>query len=192
MFALQTKGVGIRLVDITLLSFLRRVKKKKSSKSSEPETLHLDDEFVTKTQLLKYLAQQKRPQGWINIAEGLAVQSKREKKSLSRHLSAMLKSGELLFNRKEQYCLVQQSDLEAGMVIGHADGFGFLKRDAGGDDMFIPPHEMRALMNGDRVVASRGKLNRQGKIEARIVEVLDRKVKTVRRALFRCNGCLPC
>jgi ribonuclease R len=163
-------------------------KKKKPSNFPKPETLHLDDEFVTKTQLLQFLAKQKRPQGWVNIAEGLAVQSKREKKSLSGHLSAMLKSGELLFNRKEQYCLVQQSDLETGMVIGHADGFGFLKRDAGGDDMFIPPHEMRALMNGDRVVASRGKLNRQGKIEARVVEVLERKVKTVVGRFFDVMG----
>ncbi|MEO1963409.1 MAG: ribonuclease R [Cycloclasticus sp.] len=163
-------------------------KKKKTTNSQQPETPNLDGEFVTKTQLLKFLAQQKRPQGWIDIAEGLAVQSKREKKSLSHHLSGMLKSGELLFNRKEQYCLVQQSDLETGMVIGHADGFGFLKRDAGGDDMFIPPHEMRALMNGDRVVASKGKLNRQGKIEARIVEVLERKVKTVVGRFFDVDG----
>ncbi len=88
-------------------------KKKKPSNFPKPETLHLDDEFVTKTQLLQFLAKQKRPQGWVNIAEGLAVQSKREKKSLSGHLSAMLKSGELLFNRKEQYCLVQQSMLMA-------------------------------------------------------------------------------
>jgi len=161
----------------------------KKKKLSKKETEITDDnELITKTQLVSYLANQKRPQAWLDIADGLMVQSKREKKSLSRHLSAMLKSGELLFNRKEQYCLVQQSDLETGVVIGHADGFGFLKRDAGGDDMFIPPHEMRALMNGDRVVASRGKLNRQGKIEARVVEVLDRKVKTVVGRFFDVMG----
>lgn len=147
-----------------------------------------DQALATKTQLLTFLANEKRPLDWIDISNGLGVKSKREKKSLSGHLSAMLKSGELLFNRKEQYCLVQQSDLEAGVVIGHADGFGFLKRDAGGDDMFIPPHEMRALMNGDRVVASRGKLNRQGKIEARVVDVLERKVKTVVGRFFDVTG----
>ncbi|ORU92039.1 MAG: ribonuclease R [Cycloclasticus sp. symbiont of Bathymodiolus heckerae] len=164
-------------------------KKKNIKKFPKNETIQLSDSaLVTKSQLLKFLANEKRPLGWIDISNGLGVQSKREKKSLSGHLSAMLKSGELLFNRKEQYCLVQQSDLEAGVVIGHADGFGFLKRDAGGDDMFIPPHEMRALMNGDRVVASRGKLNRQGKIEARIVDVLERKVKTVVGRFFNEGG----
>ncbi len=162
---------------------------KPSNKPSKKETVSLkDNELISKTDVVSYLANQKRPQNWVDIAEGLGVHLKREKKSLSRHLSAMLKSGELLFNRKEQYCLVQQSDLETGTVIGHADGFGFLKRDAGGEDMFIPPHEMRAIMHGDRVVVSRGKLNRQGKLEARVVEVLDRKVKTVVGRFFDVMG----
>jgi len=172
-----------------LLTFPLVSKQKRSNKLSNNETTSLGSkEPINKTQLINYLTQQKRPQSWIDIVSGLNVQSKREKKTVSRHLSEMLKSGQLLFNRKEQYCLVQQSDLETGIVIGHADGFGFLKRDAGGDDMFIPPHEMRALMNGDRVVVSRGKLNRQGKLEARVVEVLERKVKTVVGRFFDVMG----
>ncbi len=172
-----------------LLTFPLVSKQKRSNKLSNNETTSLGSkEPINKTQLINYLTQQKRPQSWIDIVSGLNVQSKREKKTVSRHLSEMLKSGQLLFNRKEQYCLVQQSDLETGIVIGHADGFGFLKRDAGGDDMFIPPHEMRALMNGDRVVVSRGKLNRQGKLEARVVEVLERKIKTVVGRFFDVMG----
>jgi len=160
---------------------------KKKQANKEPLNLN-DGELITKTQLLKFLTAQQVPLAWVDIVEALGVDTKRVKKSLSKHLSAMLRSGELLFNRKEQYCLVQQTDLELGVVIGHADGFGFLKRDAGGDDMFIPPHEMRGVMNGDRVVASRGKLNRQGKIEARIVEVLEHKVKTVVGRFFNVMG----
>jgi len=164
-------------------------KKKAKTKPSFKKTLRLNEpESITKAQLLSFLAEQQTPLGWLDIIDGLGVEAKREKKSLSRQLSAMLRSGELLFNRKEQYCLVQQSDLEVGVVIGHADGFGFLKRDAGGDDMFIPPREMRGVMNGDRIVASRGKLNRQGKIEARVVEVLERKVKTVVGRFFNVMG----
>jgi len=165
------------------------LKKQNKAKKPSKETLSLNEpELMTKIELLAFLAKQQAPLSWLDIIEGLAVDTKRAKKSLSRQLSAMLHSGELLFNRKEQYCLVQQSDLEVGLVIGHADGFGFLKRDAGGDDMFIPPREMRGVMNGDRVVASRGKLNRQGKIEARVVEVLERKVKTVVGRFFNVMG----
>ena len=89
---------------------------------------------ISKKQLLCYLKEQQTPQDWLAISRGLAVASKRSKKALSRQLAELLRTGELLFNRKEQYCIVQQSDLEAGTVIGHADGFGFLKCEAGGDD----------------------------------------------------------
>ncbi|PCH86132.1 MAG: ribonuclease R [Piscirickettsiaceae bacterium] len=146
------------------------------------------DEAISKQQLLTYLKEQKVPQDWGSISTGLGVVSKPAKRALSKQLSGLLASGELLFNRKEQYCLVEQTDLEVGVVIGHADGFGFLKREAGGDDLFIPPKEMRALFNGDRVVASRGKVNRQGKVEARIVDVLERKVKTVVGRFFNVMG----
>jgi len=158
------------------------VSKKKSVKKPEgyqKNTAH-DQRLISKQQITSFLASHKVPLGWLEIVQQLGVKSKKEKKYLSGHLSAMLRSGELLFNRKEQYCLVQQSDLEVGVVIGHADGFGFLKRDSGGDDLFIPPHEMRSLLNGDRVVASHGSINRQGKVEARIVEVLERKVKVAK------------
>lgn len=164
-------------------------KSKNTNKNHQHKAIdEREADVISKKQLLAFLMEQQVPQDWPAIIEGLGVNDKRTKKILSKHLAGMLHSGELLFNRKEQYCLVQQSDLETGIVIGHADGFGFLKRDAGGDDMFIPPREMRALLNGDRVVASKGKLNRQGKIEARVVEVLDRKVKTLVGRFFDVMG----
>jgi len=146
------------------------------------------ESLISKKQLLDYLKEQQTPQDWLAISRGLGVASKRSKKALSSQLAELLRTGELLFNRKEQYCLVQQSDLEAGTVIGHADGFGFLKCEAGGDDLFIPPREMRALFNGDKVLAGRGKVNRQGKVEARIVEVLSRHVKTIVGRFFDVMG----
>jgi ribonuclease R len=164
---------------------------KKKSPNKNPNndnTIQDVNGLISKPQLIGFLAKHQAPLGWLDIIEGLGVNSKKAKKALSGQLSVMLKSGELLFNRKEQYCLVQQSDLETGVVIGHADGFGFLKRDGGGDDLFIPPREMRALLNGDRVVASHGEMNRQGKIEARIVEVLERRVKTVVGRFFDVMG----
>lgn len=164
-------------------------KKKTIKLNPQKESNELNDSAsISRTQLLAFLADQKTPMAWVDIISGLAVTTKRGKKALSGQLSAMLRSGELLFNRKEQYCLAQNSDLETGVVIGHADGFGFLKCDKGGDDLFIPPREMRALLNGDRVVASRGGVNRQGKTEARIVEVLERRIKTVVGRFFDVMG----
>ena len=68
-------------------------------------------------------------------------------------------------------------DLIAGMVIANPDGFGFLRPDeGGGDDLFLPPFEMRKAMHGDRVLASVTGVDRRGRREGAIVEVLERRL----------------
>jgi ribonuclease R len=49
----------------------------------------------------------------------------------------MVRDGQLVRNRRDAYCLVNKRDLIAGRVIGHPDGFGFVKPDEGGDDLFL-------------------------------------------------------
>ena len=48
-----------------------------------------------------------------------------------------------------------------GRVIAHRDGYGFLARDDGGEDLFLPAREMRGLMHGDRV-ACEVRVSRRG------------------------------
>lgn len=60
-----------------------------------------------------------------------------------------------------------------GKLIGHRDGFGFLRPDAGGDDVFISAKEMLKAMHGDRVMAKVIGTDKRGRPEAMILEVLD-------------------
>ena len=83
------------------------------------------ESIISKKQLLSYLKEQQTPQDWLAISRGLGVASKRSKKALSSQLAELLRTGELLFNRKEQYCLVQQSDLEAVRSLGTQMGLAF-------------------------------------------------------------------
>ncbi|MEN9765624.1 MAG: hypothetical protein RL397_1579 [Pseudomonadota bacterium] len=64
----------------------------------------------------------------------------------------------------------------SGRLIGHRDGFGFLRPDAGGEDVFISPREMLKAMHGDRVTAKVVGTDRRGRPEAVIVEVLEHAV----------------
>ncbi len=98
---------------------------------------------------------------------------------LARRLSAMERDGQLIRNRKNAICVVGKLDLVSGTVHGHPDGFGFLQRDAGGDDLFLSPAQMKGVLHGDRVLAREGAIGARGRREASVVEVLVRANQTL-------------
>ena len=61
-----------------------------------------------------------------------------------------------------------------GSVQGHRDGHGFLVRDDGEPDIYLPPNEMRAVLHKDRVKVRVVRLDRKGRPEGRVVEILER------------------
>ena len=108
--------------------------------------------------------------------------------ALRRRLRAMERDGQLLFNRRQKYCLVNSKDLIAGRVLGHADGFGFLKPDDGTDDLFLSPREMRSLMHNDRALVRVAGVDRKGRREGAVVEILERNTHQVVGRLFNERG----
>jgi ribonuclease R len=89
-------------------------------------------------------------------------------------LAAMERDGQLLTNRKGELCVVAKLDLVIGRVQGHPDGFGFLVPEEGGDDYFLNAREMHKVLHGDRAVVRMSGVDRRGRPEGEIVEVLSR------------------
>jgi ribonuclease R len=108
--------------------------------------------------------------------------------ALQRRLGAMERDGQLLRNRKQAYCIVNRRDLIAGRVIGHQDGFGFVRPDDGGDDLYLYPKDMKSLFHGDRVVVRVSGRDRRGRLEGAVVEILERKTKNVVGRLYEESG----
>lgn len=94
--------------------------------------------------------------------------------ALERRLNAMVRDGQLLQNRRGGFLPVDESELIRGRVIGHPDGFGFLQRDEGGRDYFIPPKQMRSLLHGDRVIMRKAGENSRGRMEVSLIEIIQR------------------
>ena len=59
----------------------------------------------------------------------------------------ILRDSSFRYGTKEQFCAV------TGTLTGHERGFGFVVRDDGGDDLFIPRRAMNNALHGDRVLA---------------------------------------
>ncbi|GGA70734.1 ribonuclease R [Arenimonas soli] len=110
------------------------------------------------------------------VGEALDLLAEDRFDALSRRLGAMVRDGQLLRNRRGGYAVAQKLDLVAGTVIANPDGFGFLKCDDGGEDLFLPPGELRKALHGDRVLASIAGVDRRGRREGAIVEVLEHRL----------------
>ncbi|AQR65277.1 ribonuclease R [Aquaspirillum sp. LM1] len=101
-----------------------------------------------------------------------------------RRLRAMEREGQVMINRKGAVCVVDKLDLKTGRIIGHKDGFGFIKPDDGSSDLFVGEREMHKVFHGDRVVFRQVGQDRRGRPEAAIIEVLERVNETVVARLY--------
>jgi len=113
-----------------------------------------------------------------------------ERDAFTRRIAAMERDGEIMRNRRNAICVVAKLDLVRGRVHGHPDGFGFLVRDEGGPDLFLGPKEMREVLHGDRAVARISGVDRRGRPEGKIVEVLERAQQRLVGRLRREHGIL--
>ncbi|PPK77736.1 RNAse R [Methylobacter tundripaludum] len=122
------------------------------------------------------------------IAEAFSLEAEDQLEALRRRLRAMERDGQLLFNRGKKYCLVNNEDLIAGRIIGHADGFGFLKPDDGSDDLFLSPREMNPLLHNDRALVRIAGVDKKGRREGAVVEILQRNTHQVVGRLYKEDG----
>jgi ribonuclease R len=61
-----------------------------------------------------------------------------------------------------------------GVIQGHRDGHGYVVRDDGEGDIYLPPNEMRAVLHKDRVKVRIVRHDRKGRPEGRVVEIVER------------------
>ncbi|MGF6712360.1 ribonuclease R [Luteibacter sp. W1I16] len=110
-----------------------------------------------------------------DIARSLRLFTDYEINALDRRLGAMVRDGQLLRNRRGSYAPAEKLSLIPGRVIANAEGYGFLRPDEGGEDLYLSPSQMRSVLHGDRVLASVVGIDRRGRRQGAIVEVLERR-----------------
>jgi ribonuclease R len=107
-----------------------------------------------------------------------------EREAFGRRLAAMEREGQVMRNRRGAILVADKAGLVKGRVIGHPDGFGFLKPEDGSEDLFLAAKQMHKALHGDVVLARVTGLDRRGRREGSIVEVLERANAKVVGRLF--------
>jgi len=95
-------------------------------------------------------------------------------------LAALLRHGEVVLNRRGQYCLREQlPGVVVGTVQAHRNGDGLLMPDDASAPIHLPGQQMREVMHGDRVAVRIEGPRFRGKPQGTIVEVLERRTREV-------------
>ena len=147
-----------------------------NKKDSGTQSANYDANVPTREAILAALRAAAQPLTADQLAIQLAVGGEAALLGFDRRIAAMERDGQIMPNRKGELLLSTKLDFVAGKVLGHRDGFGFLLRDDGGQDLFLSPREMAKVLHGDRVlVKPSGEF--RGKPEGTIVEVIERRTR---------------
>jgi ribonuclease R len=170
-------------------------KKKKVSASrrkpdphAQREAHRYDKPIASRELILEVITEADRPLKQDELGAMLGIAGDDDVEALRRRLKAMTRDGQLVRNRRNCYALADRFDLVQGRVIGHQDGFGFLVPDDASDDVYLSARQMRGLFHDDRVMVRITGLDRRGRREGDIVEVLKRNTHSVVGRFFNERG----
>lgn len=127
--------------------------------------------------ILQFMQGWGAPIGHAQLCEEMQVWDPESRDAVFFRLKAMCRDGQLMSNRRNEFALLDRMSLIKGRVIGHRDGFGFVKPEEGGDDLKLSPRQMRQVFDGDKVLVQEVSVDFKGRREGKIVEILERNTQ---------------
>jgi len=160
-------------------------KKKKTTATSKKKYQH---PIPSRAELLQFLQDLGRPVRVEAVSQKFSLTGQRTLSMLVDQLGKMVRSGQIIRNRRAEYCLTAKIELLTGTVLGHRDGFGFIRRDDDEDDVYLSAREMREVIDGDRIAFRVKGIDRRGRTEGKVIEVLERGVTEIAGQFIRERG----
>ncbi|SHO54803.1 ribonuclease R [Vibrio quintilis] len=155
---------------------------------ADRESQNYDNPIPSREYILDFLKQAKVPMNRNDLFEAMELSGEDQYEGLRRRLRAMERDGQLVFTRRQCYALPEKLELIKGYVIGHRDGYGWVRPDGMNSkegDVLLPHHQMRTLVHGDYVLVQPGGTDKRGRKEGRLVRILEeRKTQIVGRFFF--------
>lgn len=122
--------------------------------------------------IIEYLSEINRPTRFDALCQYFRLETEVSQEAVAGRIQRLVNQGILLVDRKQRLALVDRMGVFTGRVIGHANGFGFVRPDQGGEDLYLHHRQMRKVLHGDHVLAKLKSADARGRKEGVIVEVL--------------------
>ena len=164
----------------------------KKGKIADPharrEAQRYDNPIPSREAILELLTEADKPLNHNQICKQLALDEYEQVEALRKRLRAMERDGQLMINRREAYGLVDKMHLLRCRVQGHRDGYGFaipqVEREAGkpvekAEDVYLSARQMQFVFDSDEVLVAVTGVDRRGRPEGKVVEVLSRGHKSI-------------
>ncbi|OCQ50519.1 Ribonuclease R [Photorhabdus australis subsp. thailandensis] len=154
----------------------------------EREAEKYESPIPSREHILGIISKRTVPVSRQELAQELNLTNNEDLEALRRRLRAMERDGQLVFTRRQCYALPERLDLLKGTVIGHRDGYGFLRVEGYKDDFYLSAEQLKMAIHGDVVLAQPLPSDRRGRSEARIVRVLVPKTSQIVGRYFLDSG----
>ncbi|WP_100658690.1 ribonuclease R [Alteromonas flava] len=137
------------------------------------EKSQYENPVASREYLIEILKDSGTPLSFLEICQRVNANNESERIGVQRRLRAMEREGQVQFTRQKKYVVADIKQTVIGRVIGHRDGFGFLRPENGEKDLFISAGQMQVLLHDDVVEAHESGTDRKGRSEARIMRVVE-------------------
>ena len=140
----------------------------------ERESGRYADPIPSRELLLEELHAAHRPVSAEALARRLEIRKAALKAALAKRLAAMTRDGSVIVNRAHEYSPALSTQSIEGTVLGHRDGFGFLRPDDRNPDIFLSHRQMLGLFPRDRASVRIVRWDSKGRPEGMVVNVIAR------------------
>lgn len=143
------------------------------------EAMRYERPIPSREMILQLLQEKGEPLSKLQLETLLELKKPAQREALERRLGAMERDGQVIQNRNREYGPVKKMNLIHGRVVGHREGYGFVIPDDGSGDLFMPAKYMRAVFDGDSVLVRPTTIDRRGRRECALVQVLECNTQSV-------------
>lgn len=154
----------------------------------EREKAKYENPVASREFLLETLKSYGKPMSFMDICVSVNAQDEDSRIGIQRRLRAMEREGQVQFTKQKRYAVMQQEQLIRGKIIGHRDGFGFLRPNDNSGDLYVSGGQMQLFMHDDIVEARESGSDRKGRKEAYINRVIEPRKEPIVGRYFTEQG----